>query len=201
MISIAKAHTLGDRWDKYLRNKGVDLNSTISLQKISLNLPSFTAIKEFVKDRKLTIAVHGQTTSLDVSVFDTFNNLLNVYNVEHSYGGRTKQDESKEAKELFGNDNILKLGLDPKHTHISLLVYTPGNGTPMHFDGLHDGEHRFLTAASPWDWGHMLQMDNTFYPKWKSGDLYEIPMLIHHLSTNAGMSLKLSMSLTGVIKD
>ena len=95
MISIAKAHTLGNRWDKYLRNKGVDLNSTISLQKISLNLPSFTAIKEFVKDRKLTIAVHGQTTSLDVSVFDTFNNLLNVYNVEHSYGGRTKQDESK----------------------------------------------------------------------------------------------------------
>ncbi len=197
MISIAKAHTLGDRWDKYLRNKGVDLNSTISLQKISLNLPSFTAIKEFVKDRKLTIAVHGQTTSLDVSVFDTFNNLLNVYNVEHSYGGRTKQDESKEAKELFGNDNILKLGLDPKHTHISLLVYTPGNGTPMHFDGLHDGEHRFLTAASPWDWGHMLQIHDKVITHWDMGDTYEVPTGVWHLSTSNGISPKYSFAVTG----
>lgn len=197
MISIAKAHTLGDRWDKYLRNKGVDLNSTISLQKISLNLPSFTAIKEFVKDRKLTIAVHGQTTSLDVSVFDTFNNLLNVYNVEHSYGGRTKQDESKEAKELFGNDNILKLGLDPKHTHISLLVYTPGNGTPMHFDGLHDGEYRFLTAASPWDWGHMLQIHDKVITHWDMGDTYEVPTGVWHLSTSNGISPKYSFAVTG----
>jgi len=197
MISIAKAHTLGDRWDKYLRNKGVDLNSTISLQKISLNLPSFTAIKKFVKDRKLTIAVHGQTTSLDVSVFDTFNNLLNVYNVEHSYGGRTKQDESKEVKELFGNDNILKLGLDPKHTHISLLVYTPGNGTPMHFDGLHDGEHRFLTAASPWDWGHMLQIHDKVITHWDMGDTYEVPTGVWHLSTSNGISPKYSFAVTG----
>ena len=197
MISIAKAHTLGDRWDKYLRNKGVDLNSTISLQKISLNLPSFTAIKEFVKDRKLTIAVHGQTTSLDVSVFDTFNNLLNVYNVEHSYGGRTKQDESIEVKELFGNDNILKLGLDPKHTHISLLVYTPGNGTPMHFDGLHDGEHRFLTAASPWDWGHMLQIHDKVITHWDMGDTYEVPTGVWHLSTSNGISPKYSFAVTG----
>ena len=59
-----------------------------------------------------------------MSVFDTFNNLLDIYNVEHSYGGRTKQDENKEVKELFGNDNILKLGLDPEHSHISILVYT-----------------------------------------------------------------------------
>ena len=197
MISIAKAHTLGDRWDKYLRNKGVDLNSTISLQKISLNLPSFTAIKEFVKDRKLTIAVHGQTTSLDVSVFDTFNNLLNVYNVEHSYGGRTKQEENKEVKELFGNDNILKLGLDPKHTHISLLVYTPGNGTPMHFDGLHDGEHRFLTAASPWDWGHMLQIHDKVITHWDMGDTYEVPTGVWHLSTSNGISPKYSFAVTG----
>lgn len=197
MISIDKAHTLGDRWDKYLKNKGVNLNNTISLQKISLNLPNFTTIKEFVKDRKLTIAVHGQTTSLDVSVFDTFNNLLNVYNVEHSYGGRTKQEENKEVKELFGSDNILKLGLDPKHTHISLLVYTPGNGTPMHFDGLHDGEYRFLTAASPWDWGHMLQIHDKVITHWDMGDTYEVPTGVWHLSTSNGISPKYSFAVTG----
>ena len=197
MISIEKAHTIGDRWDKYLKNKGNDLTNSISLNKISLNIPSFSTIKQFVKDRKLTIAVHGQTTSLDVSVFDTFNNLLNVYNVEHSYGGRTKQDESKEVKELFGNDNILKLGLDPKHTHISLLVYTPGNGTPMHFDGLQDGEHRFLTAASPWDWGHMLQIHDKVITHWDMGDTYEVPIGVWHLSTSNGISPKYSFAITG----
>jgi len=197
MISIDKAHTLGDRWDKYLKNKGVNLNNTLSIQKISLNLPSFTTIKKFVKNRKLSIAVHGQTTSLDVSVFDTFNSLLNVYNVEHSYGGRAKQDESKEVKELFGNDNILKLGLDPKHTHISLLVYTPGNGTPMHFDGLHDGEYRFLTAASPWDWGHMLQIHDKVITHWDMGDTYEVPTGVWHLSTSNGISPKYSFAVTG----
>ena len=197
MISIDKAHTLGDRWDKYLKNKGNDLTNSISLNKISLNIPSFNTIKQFVKDRKLTIAVHGQTTSLDVSVFDTFNNLLNVYNVEHSYGGRTKQEENKEVKELFGSDNILKLGLDPKHTHISLLVYTPGNGTPMHFDGLHDGEYRFLTAASPWDWGHMLQIHDKVITHWDMGDTYEVPTGVWHLSTSNGISPKYSFAVTG----
>ena len=85
MISIDKAHTLGDRWDKYLKNKGVNLNNTLSIQKISLNLPSFDTIRQFVSDRKLTISIHGQQASLDVSVFDTFNNLLGIHNVEHSY--------------------------------------------------------------------------------------------------------------------
>ena len=50
-----------------------------------------------------------------------------------------------------------------------------------------------------WHWGHMLQMANSFYPRWKSGDLYEIPMMTYHLSTNAGMSLKLTMSLSGAM--
>ena len=135
MISIDKAHTLGDRWDKYLKNKGVNLNNSISLQKISLNLPSFTTIKEFVKDRKLTIAVHGQTTPVDMSAFETFNNLLGIHKVEHSYGGRSSKEESKEVKEIVGINNILQLGLDSEHTHISLHLYTPGSGTPMLLDG------------------------------------------------------------------
>jgi hypothetical protein len=197
MISIDKAHTLGDRWDKYLKNKGVDLCNPISLDKIFLNLPSFNTIKQFVKDRKLTIAVQGQTTSLDVSVFDTFNNLLGIHNVDHSYGGRTRQEESKEVKELVGIDNILRLGLDPEHTHISLLVYTPGSGTPMHFDGLKDGEHRFLTAASPWDWGHMLQIHDKVITHWDIGDTYEVPAGVWHLSTSNGISPKYSFAITG----
>ena len=46
----------------------------------------------------------------------------------------------------------------------------------MHFDGLHDGEHRFLTAASPWDWGHMLQIHDKVITHWDMGDTYEVPI-------------------------
>ena len=34
----------------------------------------------------------------------------------------------------------------------------------------------------------MLQMANSYYPRWKSGDVYEIPQKVYHLSTNAGMT-------------
>ena len=47
----------------------------------------------------------------------------------------------------------------------------------------------------------MLQMANSYYPRWKSGDVYEIPQKVYHLSTNAGMTLKLSLSLSGYLPD
>jgi hypothetical protein len=68
--------------------------------------------------------------------------------------------------------------------------------------GRHDPKHTVvpeILEQHPWHWGHMLQMANSFYPRWKSGDLYEIPMMTYHLSTNAGMSLKLTMSLSGAM--
>ena len=97
------------------------------------------------------------------------------------------------------------------------MAYQPGQTLPWHFDYLGGwcrinkhlnpnpdtrqcdiGEmKRYLVMITDWHWGHMLQMANTFWPKWKSGDVWEIPMEVYHLSTNAGMSLKLSMSITG----
>ena len=132
MISIEKAHTIGDRWDKYLKNKGNDLTNPISLNKISLNLPSFNTIKEFVANRELTISIHGQQASLDVSVFDNFNNLLGIHNVEHRYGGRVKQKENKEVKEFLNSitaflnlqrkDHFLKIKIT--FIKIKTLLYT-----------------------------------------------------------------------------
>ena len=58
---------------------------------------------------------------------------------------------------------------------------------------------RYLVFITDWHWGHMLQMANTFYPRWKSGDVYELPEHVYHCSTNAGMSVKVSLSLTGYL--
>ena len=49
---------------------------------------------------------------------------------------------------------------------------------------------------SEWHWGHMLQMENSFFPRWKSGEVYEIPKNVYHLSANAGLKLKITLNVS-----
>jgi hypothetical protein len=41
-------------------------------------------------------------------------------------------------------------------------------------------------------------LENTFFPKWNAGDVYNVPMGIYHLSGNMGFKLKITMIVTGV---
>lgn len=52
---------------------------------------------------------------------------------EVSFG--TFGDTNEKLKELFGHDNIEKLGFEEKSTKIRLIIHTPGHGTPWHDDG------------------------------------------------------------------
>lgn len=126
-------------------------------------------------------------------------------------------DSNDKLKELLGKEYFESIKIDYDTALMRLLAYMPGQTLPWHFDYLGGwcrinkhlnpdpdtrkcdiGEmKRYLVMITDWHWGHMLQMANTFWPKWKSGDVWEIPMEVYHLSTNAGMSLKLSMSITG----
>ena len=128
-------------------------------------------------------------------------------------------DSSDKLKEILGRDFFDNIGMDYDTCLPRLMAYLPGQTLPWHFDYLGGwgrvnkdlnfnpdtrqcdlGEvKRLLLMITDWHWGHMLQMANSFYPRWKSGDLYEIPMMTYHLSTNAGMSLKLTMSLSGAM--
>jgi len=56
---------------------------------------------------------------------------------------------------------------------------------------------RFCTV-SEWSTGHFLMLENTFFPKWDAGDVYNVPMGIYHLSGNMGFKLKITMIVTGV---
>ena len=129
-------------------------------------------------------------------------------------------DSGEKLKELLGRDFFNKINMDYDTCLPRLMAYLPGQTLPWHFDYLGGWNRtfahlnpnpdtrrcdlgdvkRYLMFITDWHWGHMLQMANTFYPKWRSGDLYEIPMMVYHLSSNAGLALKLTMSLTGVIK-
>ena len=136
---------------------------------------------------------------------------------EYNWGlyGNSQQD----LKELLGG----KAAFDQMNTHydsaiVRLLVYMPGQVLPWHQDTLNgwcrEMSHlnpdyetgycdigkikRDLIMITDWHWGHMLQMENSFFPRWKSGEVYEIPKNVYHLSTNAGLKLKITLNVSGV---
>jgi len=126
-------------------------------------------------------------------------------------------DSNDKLKALLGKQYFKDIKIDYDTALCRLMAYLPGQTLPWHFDYLggwcRENKHlnpdpdtrqcdigemkRYLIMVTDWHWGHMIQMANSFYPRWKAGDLYEIPMKVYHLSTNAGMSLKLTMSITG----
>lgn len=128
-------------------------------------------------------------------------------------------DSSEKIKNILGQDFFDEIGMDMETCLPRLLAYLPGQTLPWHFDYLggwcRENAHlnpdpdarmcdggeivRYLCFITDWHWGHMLQMANSFFPKWSSGDVYEIPQKVYHLSTNAGMTLKLSLSLSGYL--
>ena len=57
---------------------------------------------------------------------------------------------------------------------------------------------RRTVCLKDWEWGHIIQLENSYFPKWKSGDVFNVPPCIHHLSANVGITLKLTILLTGV---
>ena len=60
---------------------------------------------------------------------------------------------------------------------------------------------RRTVTLNDWEWGHFIQLENSYFPKWKAGDVFNVPPCIHHLSANVGIKLKLTMLLTGVELD
>jgi len=57
---------------------------------------------------------------------------------------------------------------------------------------------RRTVCLNDWEWGHFIQFENSYFPKWQAGDVFNVPPCMHHLSANVGIKLKLTMLLTGV---
>lgn len=57
---------------------------------------------------------------------------------------------------------------------------------------------RRLVCASNWDTGHMIELENSFFPNWDSGDVFDLPACLWHLSVNAGINLKMTVIVTGI---
>ena len=131
-------------------------------------------------------------------------------------------DTQKKLKLLLGGKETIEddLGFDYDTASVRLLAYLPGQVLPWHFDNMGNwfkknqglnpnidnmtcdlGDiKRYFIAITDWHWGHILQIANSYFPKWKSGEVYDIPKGVYHLSANIGIRLKLTASITGVVK-
>jgi len=119
---------------------------------------------------------------------------------------------SEKIKDLIGIQNLQKIGYDPDTLICRLIVYMPGHGIPWHRDTMDAWRKKFthldpgsvqrkLLMVTDWHWGQMLQLDNQVYTHWASGDVYNIPIGQWHCSANQGVKPKITVSLTGSIKE
>jgi hypothetical protein len=137
--------------------------------------------------------------------------------VEYNWG--LYGDSNKKIKDMLGSRKVWEdtIGIDYDTALCRLLAYLPGNTLPWHDDNLgnwcRDNANlnpnmdtgmcdlgpikRYLVMITDWHWGHVLQFQNSFFPKWKSGEVYDLPMYQPHCSTNMGIRLKLTCSISG----
>ena len=57
---------------------------------------------------------------------------------------------------------------------------------------------RRIVTASEWDIGHLFEIENSFFPNWNSGDVFDLKAGLWHLSGNGGVNLKMTVIITGI---
>ena len=58
---------------------------------------------------------------------------------------------------------------------------------------------RYSLFLEDWKWGHYFLSGNSVMHQWKQGDIIELPPKMHHVTCNAGMVPKLTMTITGTV--
>ena len=60
---------------------------------------------------------------------------------------------------------------------------------------------RYSVMLEDWKWGHYFLAGNSIHHQWKQGDIIELPGKMHHVTSNAGMEPKLTVTITGTVTD
>ena len=60
---------------------------------------------------------------------------------------------------------------------------------------------RYSLFLEDWNWGHYFAVGNNVIHQWKQGDFLELKPRMHHVTCNAGITPKLSMTITGTITE
>jgi len=95
---------------------------------------------------------------------------------------------------------------------IVALKQYPGQFLPWHIDTLvgirkeyniteNVDVIRYGLMLEDWKWGHYFLAGNSVFHQWKQGDIIQFPPNLHHVTCNAGMEPKLTMTVTGTVSD
>ena len=139
--------------------------------------------------------------------------------IEYNWG--LYGDSNEKVKALLGTRKVWedKIGIDYDTALIRLMAYLPGQILPWHHDNLGnwcrnykdlnpdiDNQicdlgpiRRYLVMITDWHWGHVIQFQNSYFPKYKSGDVFNLPIPLPHCSANIGIRLKLTCSISGAL--
>lgn len=96
----------------------------------------------------------------------------------------------------------------------SLIKQYPGNIIPWHYDTHVTLKNkikknnvdknkkiiRYMVFLTDWDWGHYFCVGNNVVHQWKAGDIITWKPHVHHCGSNAGMTPKITLNITGLIE-
>ena len=96
--------------------------------------------------------------------------------------------------------------------NIVALKQYPGQFLPWHIDTLvgirkeyNIPENvevvRYTLMLEDWKWGHYFLVGNSIFHQWEQGDIIQFPPNMHHVTCNAGLGPKLTMTVTGTVSD
>lgn len=118
---------------------------------------------------------------------------------------------SREYPDLF--KKFIKLsGLS--YATSSLIKQYPGNIIPWHYDthitfknkikkhkNLQNKKIlRYMVFLTDWNWGHYFCVGNNVVHQWKAGDIITWEPHVHHCGSNAGMTPKITLNITGLVE-
>jgi len=213
-------------YEKWAKDIGSDLTTEYEAKPLSqLNLNEQDFI-DFMKENKETCQkkyyekrpYHNGISELTMNLpMKCGYNARNT--VEYNWG--LYGDSNEKVKELLGSRQVWedKIGIDYDTALIRLLAYLPGQILPWHHDNLGnwcrnnknlnpdiDAQmcdlgpiRRYLVMITDWHWGHVIQFQNSYFPRWKAGEVYDLPIPQPHCSANMGMRLKLTCSISGAL--
>jgi hypothetical protein len=213
-------------YEKFCLETGADTTTqynAVPLNKIDVDEPAFwqfmkdnehTCQKKYYEERPYHSGINEFTLELPLKCGFNHRNTC-----EYNWG--LYGDSNEQLKELIGGRQVFEeqIKMDYDSVLCRLLAYLPGQCLPLHYDYLggwaRENAHlnpdmenkicdigpvrRYLVMLSDWHWGHAIQIANNWFPNWKQGEIYDLPMGMYHASSNFGIRLKLTLSLSGVI--
>ena len=117
---------------------------------------------------------------------------------------------SKDYPNLF--EKFIKIS-GRAHATSSLIKQYPGNIIPWHYDThitfknkIEKKENlknkkilRYMVFLTDWDWGHYFCVGNNVVHQWIAGDIITWDPIVHHCGSNAGMTPKITLNITGLV--